>query len=501
MKINKKSRYIVVLALILVMLMSSAALAATPEGFDMEEFKEIVKTNFYMPYDEAVLETNDLDLIMEELSKNDSYAEVFSPEEYVEFMRDIQEQQFGVGISYVQTQGLGMEIKTVITGGPADRAGIKPGDVFVKVDGQDIADKTQDEVTLILDASEGRVINVVVLRDGKTFSVTMTMELIEFPHVTYEIIDDGIGLNKVGYISLATFNDAATNEMYKALLYMNDEKVNYIVLDMQNNLGGSINSCYSIANMFLDQQIINREVSKNGGWIYHSLPGSVISKDVKIIVLVNENSASSSEILVQALADNDRALSIGTPTAGVGHFKFSYPLSNGGGFFFIGGENRGPDRNSVIPNGYQSDFCTSDYGALDTVFEKLVTSVKDLHNVEVKLNSKTAIADGKAVELSVAPIEKDGRVYVGLRDMVNLLSLHVDYKYDEALIYAFGEMIAINANFSYVRTDDGFTSIKLLYDNGRMMVPVSMFREYLGYNVIWNELPGGATVTVNNALR
>ena len=215
-------------------------------------------------------------------------------------------------------------------GMPADKAGLKAGDILMAIDGKDLAGKNNQEISEMLRGQAGTSFKLKVQRPGvqEPLEFELVRRPIELPIIPYYAKLE----NNVGYINLSTFSGSPAKEFKQALLDLKKQGITSLIIDLRNNGGGLLDEAVDIANYFLPRGktlVTTRGKLKQAGMTYKTLR-EPIDLDIPLAVLVNSNSASASEILAGSLQDLDRAVIVGTRTFGKGLVQTTRPLPFGG---------------------------------------------------------------------------------------------------------------------------------------------------------------------------
>ena len=233
----------------------------------------------------------------------------------------------GIG-AYVEVNDAGeFEIVRPIDGQPAERAGLRAGDIVVAVDGVPLTGKTIDESIQLVRGPRGTPVTLTIARTGVAdpFDITIVRETIVIPVVESEMLDGNIA-----YIRLTTFNNRNTEAQFRAALEpLLAENPVGIILDLRDNPGGFLDQVVEISDIFLPEGVILRERNNSGfSQIFRSEDGD-IAEEIPLAVLVNGGSASASEILAGAVQDTGRGIVIGEVTFGKGSVQTVRALSDG----------------------------------------------------------------------------------------------------------------------------------------------------------------------------
>jgi len=247
----------------------------------------------------------------------DPYTEFFDPEEAKKLQEDLSGSFEGIGLQ------LGMKNNQVtaispIKGTPAEKAGLRPGDVIVAVDKKATAKLSVEEVVSMIRGDKGTKVVLTISRDGEIKDIEITRAVIIVPSMEHEIITTEDG-KKIAKISLFQFSETVYQDFKKAAFEVLNQNVSGIVLDLRSNPGGLVNQATDIAGWFLDAgNLILVEQEKDGNKIEFKSNGPSNFSSIPLVVLIDEGSASSSEILAGALKDDRKILMIGQTSFGKG---------------------------------------------------------------------------------------------------------------------------------------------------------------------------------------
>jgi carboxyl-terminal processing protease len=231
----------------------------------------------------------------------------------------------GIGVVVEDING-DITVVSPFEGSPAEAAGLQTGDILRAADGVALTGLSLDAAADLIRGPAGTSVHLVVERDGTTFDVDVTRAVIEVPSVRGEMLDDG-----VAYIRLSRFTNRTPSEMRAILADLLAEEPLGLILDLRGNPGGGLSTAVDVADEFLDDGIVLVERFGSGRErVYRSSNGE-IAEGIPMAVLIDEGSASASEVLAGALRDRGRATLIGSPSFGKGTVQTWHALSNGGG--------------------------------------------------------------------------------------------------------------------------------------------------------------------------
>jgi carboxyl-terminal processing protease len=267
---------------------------------------------------------------------NDPHSQYIPPADY----------QNGVDLISGTFEGIGANVnqdpvskEIIITApfhdSPADKAGVLPGDVILKVDGASTDGWTTADAVKKIRGPAGTPVTISVRHaDGTTADITIIRATVAVPTVFAEALTDATGktVPDIAYIQIQQFTDQTVPDMQAALQNVHDKGYKGLILDLRNNPGGGLDATVKVADMFLDGGIVLTQVDRDGNKTEYDAKSGVVA-DIPVVILVNKNSASGSEVLSGALQDHGRAKLIGQQTFGKGSVNHLRTLSNGGALY------------------------------------------------------------------------------------------------------------------------------------------------------------------------
>jgi carboxyl-terminal processing protease len=296
-------------------------------------------------------------------SLDDRFSTYFDPREYRHF-QEVQDSEFsGVGISVTQDPR-GLRVAQVFDKSPAERARIKRGDLITAVNGTALRGRTQDQSVALIKGRNGSDVTLRVVHAGKTREVTLTRQTIEVPVVASRVkTEDG---RKLAVIALSQFSSGAHAELYDAIRRARKAGAQGIVLDLRGNGGGLVTEAQLVASAFLADGKIVTTKGRSVPTRTLEATGDPVAAKTPMVVLVDRNTASASEIVAGALQDRGRAELIGTNTFGKGVFQQVIELSNGGALDITAGQYFTPNGRNLGGQGVsQGSGLTPDVRAKD----------------------------------------------------------------------------------------------------------------------------------------
>jgi carboxyl-terminal processing protease len=285
---------------------------------------------------------------------NDPYTLFIEPEPAKEEKAQLEGRFGGIG-AFIQRDENGRVILDPMPDQPAEKAGIRQGDILVAVDGQPIApEMSTDEVVKRVKGEIGTKVTLTIQREGveNTLDITVERAAIETPSAQWRILEQA---PKIGYIQLTSFTERSNKELNRAFEELAAQGAESYILDLRGNGGGLLETAVDVASQFLRDGVILREDRKNEGErVYDVRPGGK-ALDQPLVLLVNGGTASASEIVAGALQDRKRATLIGEKTFGKGSVQLIYELSDASRLHVTVAKWFTPNKNAIDGTGLKPD--------------------------------------------------------------------------------------------------------------------------------------------------
>lgn len=314
----------------------------------LELIYESIERNYYKDIDEEALVTGAEKGLVDALG--DPYSSYMTKEEYESWEASALGEYEGVGITFSEDEDGNFVVVGVTGDSPADRAGIKAGDLIVSVDGKTFED--MDAMAQSIRGEEGSSVKVVYSRNGSKKEVEMKREKIEQESVEYRMLD-----SDTGYIRLTSFLSGSYDDFSAAMDELEKKGARDLILDIRDNGGGLVNTCIEIADEFLDEGVVTYVEDRAGKRMEYTAEDG--KTDMRTVVLTNENSASCSEILAAAMQDNGYEI-IGEKTFGKGVIQTTSQLEDGSALKLTIMQYFSPEGKEIQGKGVTPDISVTD---------------------------------------------------------------------------------------------------------------------------------------------
>ncbi|MCF6465460.1 S41 family peptidase [Clostridium sp. Cult2] len=310
-----------------------------------------IKENFLKDVDENKLMEGQLKGMFQALE--DPYSVYMTEDEFKSFTEHTQGVYGGIGVIVTPGDDNLITVVSPIEGTPGERAGLRTGDKIIKVNGKEFTADNMDKAVKLMKGEPNTTVSITILRKDKGgkndyIDIDIVREEIRLITVKSNVLQDDIG-----YIKITSFDELTYEDFMKNLNSIMNKNVSGIILDLRNNPGGLLNICVDIADELLGEGIIVYTETRNGERAYEKSNKKHI--DIPLIVLVNEGSASASEILAGAIKDHNRGILIGNKTFGKGVVQRIRELSDGSGFKLTISEYFTPNGTNIHGIGIEPD--------------------------------------------------------------------------------------------------------------------------------------------------
>ena len=257
-------------------------------------------------------------------SLGDQWSYYIPADEYADYLDRMANSYVGIGITIQKTEGVpGFLVTKVNPGGPADQAGMLPGDILVGVDGADVREMSIDDTGSLVKGEENSTVDITVDREGQELTLTVTRMLVETPVATARMLTDGVGL-----ITITNFDERCADETIAAMEELLAQGAGKLIFDVRYNPGGYVTELVKILDYILPEGDLFRSVNYAGKEKVDVSDADCI-EGIPMAVLINGSSYSAAEFFAAALEEYGYAVIVGEPTTGKGYYQQTYELGDG----------------------------------------------------------------------------------------------------------------------------------------------------------------------------
>ena len=303
-----------------------SVLVGDSDGRLYQEAINTIEDNYYRKVNRGQLVDKGLTAAVSSL--DDRFSHYFDPKAYTAFQEATEGAFEGVGMN-VEAVPRGLRVVSVFERSPAQRGGVKAGDIITAVDGKRIAGRSTDEATTLIKGRSGTGVRLTVVTPGRApRTLRLKRAKVDVPVVDSEMRT--VGGTKVAHVRLTSFTSGAHTEVRRAVDRLIKRGAKAVVLDLRHNGGGLLNEAVGVSSIFIPEGTIVSTKGRERPRRVFEATGTSIDPKIPVVVLVDRDSASASEIVTGALQDRKRAKLVGVRTFGKGVFQEIMPLSNGG---------------------------------------------------------------------------------------------------------------------------------------------------------------------------
>jgi len=317
---------IAVLLIAIISSISTLGLIYYALGFNEQGFSNLMRfiTAYRFIETKYVNDTDDVKLIDGAIdgmvkSLNDPHSNYLSPKMYKTLMEQTEGSFAGIGVVMGMDNEQKIHIVGIMENSPGQKAGLQEGDEILAVDGVPVTQMAFDEVAAHVRGQAGTDVVLTIMRDNTNQDITITRDNIKLKTVGHKMLD-----NNIGYIQIVSFSEDTANEFNEAYNDLKNQGMKALVLDLRNNPGGLLTTCVEIAKKLVPKGEIVSIVDKQGNKETYS--SSLEAPEYPLVVLINKNSASASEILSGAIQDTKTGTIIGNTSYGKGSVQTILPM-------------------------------------------------------------------------------------------------------------------------------------------------------------------------------
>ena len=315
-----------------------------------ENFRKFIENKYIGTIDENKMLESAIKGYVEGIG--DEYSEYITAEEMKEYMEETNGKYVVIGIYIANnTETNQIVVLMPMKDSPAEEAGIKAGDIITKIDGVEYKGEDLTKASNALKQEEGTKAKVEILRDKETIELEVERRTIKINHIESEIIS-----NNIGYMQISTFDDGCYEEFEQKLQELKSKNIKSLIIDLRNNGGGIVEEAINIADLFVekDKTLLITTEKDNQEEITKAKKDKTI--DVPVVILVNKNTASASEILAAGIKENcNKVTIVGKTTYGKGVIQTIFTLTDGSGLKLTTNEYFTPNHNKINKVGIKPD--------------------------------------------------------------------------------------------------------------------------------------------------
>ena len=331
----------------------------------------VLEKDFYEDIDPEVLYEGALDGMMAAL--NDPYSCYYTEAEAQQVFQATDGSYVGIGCYVGQTKDTNeIMVVAVMEDSPAEKAGLKPEDIIMAVDGRDITDAGLDYAMSLVKGSEGTKVVLTVKRGDEVLDISMTRAKIEQKTVSYRMLEDGIG-----YIYVSAFYKNTTAETRAAIEDLEKQGMTKLIVDLRDNPGGLFDTAVEMLDIFLEKGLLVAYTDSKDGAEVKSYTKKDDKFDKPVVIMINGNSASASELFTQTMREYEKATVIGTTSYGKGVYQTIFPIGEDNSFIkYTGGRYYSPKGVCIHGVGIEPDIVVE----LDEGLEKEIVTKREKDN-------------------------------------------------------------------------------------------------------------------------
>lgn len=278
----------------------------------INEYNEI-KKNYYGTFDSKKILSNALSAVVNSLG--DKYSGKIDLDSNTTDSIKLRGVYTGVGIEIYNDEKLNIIVNSVFKGSPADTSGIKKGDIITKINGENVTGTLTTNLVSKIKSLNNNVFTLEILRDGKYINISTKSDTIELKSATYKVLEQNN--KKIGYINISIFANNTAKQFKEALSKLEDEKIEGLIVDVRDNPGGYLETAIEISDLLLNKDKIIYKTN-DGDKIEATYSKGKKDYNKKIVILINNGSASASELLTLSLKENLNAYTVGVTSYGKG---------------------------------------------------------------------------------------------------------------------------------------------------------------------------------------
>jgi carboxyl-terminal processing protease len=487
---HKILRFLVVLVLLLALIPSLSPAWADTEA-SLEEVREWLKYYYVNPIDWNKVDQSSLESMLESLG--DPYTNYLSPKEFDSLLTGLGGIFGGIGIYIEEVSGF-VTVVSPMKGTPAYKAGLKPQDKIIKVNGLNVVGAPVSQVVDMIRGEPGTAVELTILREEQELAFEIVRDLIKIATISAEMMED-----RIGYIKINSFGETTSAEMKQLMAELDREGALGYIVDLRYNGGGYLDSAMEIADLLVPNGHITHTADQSGRIQTYDATGQGSTKP--LVMLVNEGSASGSEILAAAVLENGAGVLVGTTTFGKASVQALVPLDSGDYLKLTIAYYLTPQGNNINGVGLKPTVEVEDYEEQLHRAKEILTDwitnkykLKQSPLISLFINSNKSLVNGQEIALKEKPFIENGRTYIPLRFVSESLGLKVEWQQETGKILVYqegGTVIFTPGSSTAFRGGQEYSfDAPVVLRNGRSYLPVRFLIELIGGQVDWHQDTG-----------
>lgn len=459
----------------------------------------LLEENYVSEIDPELKKCKSVSEMLEKL--NDPYTRYYDPEEYRQFIKSTEGAFGGVGMEVEQEKGDYVTVVRVFPGTPAERAGIEAGDLIIEVDGVSVVGSDLVDVVFKIRGEPGTPVVLTLKKPGQDRrTVVVTRDLIHLNIVESRMLADGVGC-----ITLSTFSSDAAGKIKKAIEDLEQQGMRALVLDLRHNAGGYLHSALKIAELLVPEgKPLVHIIERGGREVTYESENDGQRWEGPLAVLIDNYSASASEIVTGAVRDAGSGIVVGSKSYGKGSVQTIFELPNGGAIKMTTAKYLTPERQIIDERGIMPDYEARDL--LDTeTDEGLETAVEILKekfgllpaDLLLMPGQDAVFIDGEKWEMGAEVYIDEGRMWVPVR-VLSKLGAHLQWDGLRKTVVVRKENLVLKftAGNNYVTVNGvaQYIGKNVAIRDGRVFLPLRFLVEQMGSEVQWNTGGKGARI-------
>lgn len=257
---------------------------------------------------------------------DDDYSTYMDKDISQSFNEQVEGKYTGIGVEIIQNNDNTVSISKVFDGSPAFKAGLQSGDIFSKIDGIDVTGKTSSEISSLIKHSDNKQVSILVIRDGEEKKFDLSLQVVEIESVNSKLFEKNG--KKIGYLEITIFASNTDTQFERKLLELEGKNIDSLIIDVRDNSGGYLSTVTNIASLFMNKSKVIYQLDTRG-IVEQIYSNTKTNRNYAISVLINQNSASASEILAAALQESYGATLVGVNSFGKGTVQKAIQLESG----------------------------------------------------------------------------------------------------------------------------------------------------------------------------